>query len=109
MEAATEVDASAEKPSVSYYKPPQRRPAQLNARVTQDIKSGLADLARAWTVKNKARYGEDAPDVSEADVVNMLLENALEGAWIELGMQPATPEQWTELEALIRRTVVRLK
>ena len=109
MEAAAEHDPSPEKSPVPYYKPSQRRSAQLNARVTQDIKAGLADLMRAWTEKNRARYGEGAPEVSEADVVNDLLTSALDGAWAELGMHPTNEEEWQKLLDLIRRTTTRLK
>ena len=101
--------ASTEQETVSpYYKPPQRRTAQLNARVTPDIKAGIADLMKAWDMKNKRRYGKKTPAMSEADAINDLLMTAIEGAWAEFGFHPTTEDQWAELERIINDTTTQL-
>lgn len=104
---------------MSYYRPSEKRTAQLSARVTPTVKRGLLDLARLWTAMEKRDLraklrGTKTPDeineaveavtVTEADVANRLLDEAIPGAFAEaLGFEPSTDAEWLEVEKKLEK------
>jgi hypothetical protein len=83
---------------MGYYSPHQeQRTAQLTVRLPKGTKEGLEALARLWTHIERVRTGDPEVEITVTDVANRLLRVGLDGAWAEIGAQPRTEAEWTEV------------
>lgn len=80
-----------------YFEPQERRTQQLTARIPKSVSDGLKDLAKLWTHLERSRTGDEEAEVTVSDVVVRLLQVGLDGSWAEIGFQPKSDADWTEL------------
>lgn len=72
----------------------EKRSAQLVTRVSKSLKKDVGELADFWTKLARAKTGNEAKEITDADVVNRLLKAGIAAAWAEIGGKPDSSEDW---------------